>query len=298
MLSVARSRAARSRLPAAWRLPLLWTLLLAAGLVTMAVGSASGSVEPGARVPVHEIHLEPGPLSDACTWMLRVERGDTLSEIAEQQLGTVKRAPEIQRLNPRLDAKSLRVGQALAMPPKRLVAKKGAPGGRWFDFFAAADGGTAVALAPEAPGLLPLGPVRLFAVPHEHLDVLRASSREGLIRAAALQADPLVAVSEPVEPVAADGRALARAVTRLKVTALEGRSLRLVTVEQQLFGATGHRVPTPAEIEEGGNLAVPLLVVLAGLAVFALVAFAARRMGQTESAPAEPNAPTSGAPPA
>ena len=68
------------------------------------------------------------------------------------------------------------------------------------------------------------------------------------------------------------------------MTGLEGTRLHVAVLEQQLFSASGQRVPALAEDgETGPGLAVPLLLVLAGLVVFALVALAARRMHAVET---------------
>jgi hypothetical protein len=256
--------------------PLCLSLALA-GLGTLAVviasrpatASSGTGVPPGA--PVHEVHLDPGALADQCTRVQRVEKGDTFSEIAQRSLGTVRRAAELQTLNPRVDAKSLRVGQSLLLPPRKAA-------GRWVDFYASGRDGGAQPVGLGAPAALALGPVRVFAVPHARLLVLRAAARGAEPTEAALLADPEVAASEPFAAAVSGSRPPARAVTRLKVAALAGRDLKVSLVEQQLYGATGHRLAAYEDADTGGGLAVPLLLVVAGLVVFALVAVAARRM--------------------
>lgn len=239
---------------------------------------AQANVETLGPAPVHVVYLDPGEFSSGTTWTCRVARGDTLSEIAKRELGTTKRTSEIQRLNPGVDARALRVGQVLQMPPRH--AGKGQP---WLDFFVALPGGKAQPLLPDAPATLPMGPVRLFAVPHEHVSVLRRQAGAGALPESLLYTDPKVAHSDLVGVQAPPDRTPARAVTHLTVTALDGRTLALTVREQQLYGATGHRVPPADEAQESGSLLSPLLLVLAGLVVFALVALAARRLSAPES---------------
>ncbi len=50
--------------------------------------------------------------------LYEVQQGETLSEIAERELGTWKRWPEIVELNPGLDPKKVRAGVRLIMPPR------------------------------------------------------------------------------------------------------------------------------------------------------------------------------------
>jgi LysM repeat protein len=253
---------------------------LAAAVVFSAAArlpEARASTPPTSRAPVHEVELEPGALAAVSTWTVEVEKGDTLSEIAQRSLGSARRSGDIQRLNPRVDAKALRVGQALLLPPSKIP-----PGSKWMDFVVAAPGGAMRAVGLGEPATLPLGPVRVFAVPHERLVVLRAAARGPDVTEAALRSDPQVAESAPIEASAGDGRVLARAVTRVRVSGISGRTLRIDIVEQNLYGATGHRVAPTAESDTGGSWAVPLLLVLAGLVVFGLVALAARRMAAVE----------------
>ncbi len=59
---------------------------------------------------------EPTPSSGP--WMYTVQGGDTLSEIAMRELGSMRLQSKIMALNPGLDPNSLRIGQQIKMPPK------------------------------------------------------------------------------------------------------------------------------------------------------------------------------------
>jgi LysM repeat protein len=268
--------------------PLVLSVALAGlGALVMASTSQQATASSGEgtapAAAVHEVHVEAGVLTKSATWVQRVEKGDTFSEIAQRHLGTAKRSTEIQRLNPKVDARSLKIGQPLLLPPKQA-------GGRWLDLFVSGPDGVAQPVGLGTAARLPLGPVRVFAVPHARLVVLRAAARGSELTEAALVADPEVAASAPLAPTRADRRTLGRVVSRLEVTGHAGRTLEVRLLEQQVYGAKGHRLAAVQDADTGGGLAVPLVLVLAGLIVFALVAVAARRMAaldpnDTPSAP-------------
>ena len=67
-------------------------------------------VEPGAPEPEWRDSASTG------FTIYEVKKGDTLSEIAMEQLGTAARAKEIMELNGIADAKSLRPGMKLKIP--------------------------------------------------------------------------------------------------------------------------------------------------------------------------------------
>ena len=99
-----------------------------------------------------------------------------------------------------------------------------------------------------------------------------------------------MAASAPIAATRADRRTLGPVVSRLEVTGQAGRTLEVRLLEQQVYGAKGHRLAAVQDAETGGGLAVPLVLVLAGLVVFALVAVAARRMAAIDPNDA-PSAP-------
>jgi nucleoid-associated protein YgaU len=61
--------------------------------------------------PAQKSPTEPGPKRT-----VTVARGDTLGEIAQRELGTSRRWPEIAALNPGIDPNALRIGTVLALP--------------------------------------------------------------------------------------------------------------------------------------------------------------------------------------
>ncbi|MDJ0521317.1 MAG: LysM domain-containing protein [Planctomycetota bacterium] len=60
-------------------------------------------------------------------WYYRVRSGDSLTTIAERELGTFKRFKEILALNPGIKPRSLQVGDALRMPPRKPGEAKAPP---------------------------------------------------------------------------------------------------------------------------------------------------------------------------
>lgn len=88
---------------------------------------AARPVQPAPVVSTPRVESKParggqGPL-------YTVQKGDTLSEIAMNQLGTMKRWQEIVALNPGLDAGRLRVGARLVMPADARGGAAPAPSG-------------------------------------------------------------------------------------------------------------------------------------------------------------------------
>jgi hypothetical protein len=237
----------------------------------------------GAEVEaVFELHVDAVGLLGRTSWLVLVERGDTLSEIAQRHLGTAKRTAEVQRLNPKVNAKALRVGQRIVLPPKDRTG--------WLELYAAVPGGIAQPVGLGDPAVLPLTPVTLFAVPHERVAMLRSLDRDRQLLEPLLRADLLVARSAPLEAQAAPGRGLARAITRVRLLGLTGQKLELATLDQHLLSASGHRlVPASEEGQAAGGLLLPLVLVLAGLLVFGLVMLAARRMQTAERADTGPH---------
>ena len=62
-----------------------------------------------------ELPVEPTTNEVAATLYV-IQKGDTLSGVAKQRLGSANRWPEIVKANPGLNPKKLRVGQAIRLP--------------------------------------------------------------------------------------------------------------------------------------------------------------------------------------
>ena len=85
--------------------------------------------EPG-REPGEESET-PGeePAESDEPWMYTIKSGDTLSQIAERELGTFRRMKEILSLNAGLDPLKIRAGDQIKMPPRgRMPSVRDAPG--------------------------------------------------------------------------------------------------------------------------------------------------------------------------
>jgi nucleoid-associated protein YgaU len=110
------------------------------------------AVEPAPRHEA-EPHEVPDPKSGVATasdepWTYVIKSGDTISQVAERELGTVRRQKEIFSLNPGLDPLGLREGQSLAMPPRGRTSSTIEKGGAT----AAAPATPAAAAGPMKPG--------------------------------------------------------------------------------------------------------------------------------------------------
>jgi nucleoid-associated protein YgaU len=77
--------------------------------------SAPKSEKPEADTPAPA----PAPAEPQSNWNYTVKSGDTVSHIAERELGTFRRQRDILALNPDLDPRMLREGQVLVMPPRQ-----------------------------------------------------------------------------------------------------------------------------------------------------------------------------------
>lgn len=252
--------------------PLVGPVLLAVLAAALLPRPARAAASVEGEAPVHEVHLDPGTLGEGAPTTVRVAKGDTLSELAKRHLGSAKRTAEIQRLNPGTDARSLRVGQVLKLPPRRTAASEG-----WLEFFVALPGGKAHPIARGQPVELPLGPVRVFAASTERVQRLRSLAGKRGLTETLLFGDREVARSGLFDVTAPDDRALARAVTRLVVNGRQGSTLEVQVAEQRLFSAGGHRLAGPDDGAEGGSALAPLLLALGGLALVGVLAWGARR---------------------
>ena len=64
---------------------------------------------------------EPGPRTPVATSTTRtyvIAKGDTLSQVVQRELGTIKRLAEVLQLNPKLDPDNVRIGDKIMLPTK------------------------------------------------------------------------------------------------------------------------------------------------------------------------------------
>ena len=115
--------------------------LFVAFVAVLLIAAPAGAdvVIPGQKKVKRDAVVDFGPYADYTTWSYVVKKGDTLSEIAEHHLGTLKRHAEITKLNPGITAKTLKAGDKLLMPPRKMP--KPADGKVWWDVFGGLWGG-------------------------------------------------------------------------------------------------------------------------------------------------------------
>ncbi len=90
-----------------------------------AAGGSSAAQDAGAAAP-EELAPVADEVAQSPTRAYVVRASDTLSEIAERELGTQRRWTEILALNPGISPTQLRAGQKIALPAKANAAKAGA----------------------------------------------------------------------------------------------------------------------------------------------------------------------------
>lgn len=170
------------------RLPMLFTaaLLMSFSLVFLAslvfpassVRSAGADVVPPGQRNISVEHVvDLGPYRDFTSRAYTVRKGDTLSQIAQRELGSLRRMPEILAANGLKKNSIIKAGDALVLPPRRQPATKEAlaqglaekDAKPWFDFYVVPDASIRGELLPfPANGRLPRGNyhVMVVAVPH------------------------------------------------------------------------------------------------------------------------------------
>lgn len=82
-------------------------------------------LRPGMTVYVPDVQTGDAPKSSVPDSSVlpevrayRIKSGDTLSEVVERELGTIKKLDEVLRLNPGLDSSKLKVDQVIYLPVK------------------------------------------------------------------------------------------------------------------------------------------------------------------------------------
>jgi LysM repeat protein len=262
-------RAQRSTLVGSVALALAFALAL--GLLVGLEGPASAQeAAPPHLPPVHEVHVDGVGALGKSTTTIRVEKGDTLGGLAQRHLGTVRLTKEILRHNPGLTATSLRAGQSLVLPPRSATG--------WTDLYVALPGGIAQPVSVGKPATLPFGPVTVFAVPHARAQALRALDRDRRLVEPLLRADAEVARSPAFEPVGDVAEGVARALTKVRVTAIADGRVELKVLDRQVVTVAATSGGSGGAQRSRGGLIVPLGLVAAGLLVAGAIALTARRL--------------------
>lgn len=96
------------------------SLLAALAVVFTGLPASADIVAEGTKKVRRDAIVEFGTFADYTTWRYVVKKGDTLSEIAQHQLGTMKRQDEIKKLNPGLKADTLKAEDQILMPPRKV----------------------------------------------------------------------------------------------------------------------------------------------------------------------------------
>jgi hypothetical protein len=266
-------------------------------VLALLVPPAWAELAPGERKVRQDVVVDLGPFAAHATRTYKVERGDTLSQIAENLLGTVKRLPEITALNPGLTPEGLKAGALLLLPPEDARHTKASPadgGPGWWDFFAVlADGRGGLERLPTS-GALPFHPegARLVAVPHAKLPAFeraraRTSKRDlAWIERLAERGEAALSpsglggyvVRHAESPVDAERLTVA-------VRAIEDGRIDLAVVRTERFGADGavlHESPL--------SIADALWIAMAALGAVALLVVILRRRAAEEIRPPSPHA--------
>lgn len=261
--------------------------LLACGLAFAAGGPGTSAargeaVPPGQRAVPREVRLDLGDLAPVAVRLHPVARGDTLSHIAERELGTVRRQAEILALNPGLEPARIRAGQVLVLPaPAPDVAEP------WHFFLLAPGGrpvrvghGATVAPAGEGAFLVALRGARVG-------ELLRWSERPPSGRERALDtllARPGAARADPLPGglalVPADGP-VEREVLTLRVRGIAAGRIEVEETSRGHFDGANRRV------EEATPLGV-WLGAFAGALLLGVGVLAWRRRRAATARPATP----------
>lgn len=90
---------------------------LIASCLTACLFATPDVLPPGMRGVRVDVELDAKAFTSHCCVQYVIRKGDTLAEIAKQQLGDARRLGEIVELNPTLDPQHLAIGQRLWLPP-------------------------------------------------------------------------------------------------------------------------------------------------------------------------------------
>lgn len=251
-------------------------LVLAALLATGGTAALADLVPPGPRSVPTEIRIDYGVLQTSAPDVYLVEKNDTLSEIAERELGSVKHLAELRSWNTRIEPKKIRPGQRIFLPP----AATAKPQFRLYVY--APRGDASGGLRRALPDQTLRGALRLVAVPVANDAALLARLEAAPDLRDAIESAPGdlgLLLSEPLPghvEIAEDG---ATPVVRLRYTISSAENGRLELEEmawEPERAATEHskRAPPPTWA---------LVAVLAVVVLAAAMALRQRASGRSES---------------
>lgn len=252
-------------------------------------------VIPGQKKVKVTVTADLGPWADYSSWRYKVRAGDTLGQIAQEQLGTTKRWKEIEKLNPKIEAERLEPGALLEMPPRKIpygAEGAGADAKRWMHFFALPGGGH------FGSEMRPLGHKELVAFHHYGTSIL-AIRHDVLpkVMKALKDREDRTSLGKALEAWAGkDGIAMLKGRVggyesideespvksferTVRIVGIEGGVLQTKVVASQGHDASGEPVGALGLV--GGTRWVLLLLSFAGL--LALIFFARRRGSEDEA---------------
>lgn len=210
-----------------------------------------------------EVRVDLGPLADRVCVACEVQKGDTLTSLAKQHLGSTARAGEIAAQNDGVEPTKLQIGQLLWLPPKD---GKVADPAYLFVRPAMIGRATPVVLgAPLPPGRLPVH--RFYFVPKVHLATFAALGRseDEVTKFAEQHSIQVVEASSP-------GRYIDRDSATCKIQAtirfdVDDKGTIQTTCRAEPFDKDGKPIAAPAPKSGAGPTAEPkkqwLLLLLA-----------------------------------
>lgn len=241
-------------------------------------------VIPGRKKVRRDCVIDLGAYADKAVRTHEVQPGDTISGLAEQQLGSTARQKEILALNPGLTPEGLKAGASILMPPRSADASE------WWHFFAVSWGGQLERAFHEQKLLHHHYWTELWAVPHAKAgELLERLAAKAPKRRAELEALPKESwVSRAGDRLCgyaslADGSPIAHIVETHKVQAIE--SGKIVLEKTQVKNLNKNREPVSGAglFLTSGNILLLLLASGAGIGLFLI---SRRRRTETSPEPA------------
>lgn len=234
-------------------------------LLLLLAGAVAADVVPdGYKGVRHEITIDLGKYADYATRPYTIAEKDTLSEIAQRELGGARLVPQIVDLNPGIRPEALRPGEQILLPPQKAAGKDTPP---WLDFFLLESHGPRRNLSRLGQG----GKVdciygfRVVAVPHDRVADFLKETRESLDKA------DYFAVSDTHNRIRniSEGDKTATIRTTYLVEEVRGRAVSLKQSKEERIDEAGK----PVKSSLGGdwlNLGATSLALLGLLGLLAL----------------------------